>query len=127
MGSRGAFADVNAGDFTFVDGGQTFNSIGKVDGVKVLVRTDGYSVKAPEYSHTAKRTYAVIQDGKLKHLTFYDENHNQYVSIDLLHEHGSKRLKPHKHLYLDHTDDGIPISDSELKLINKIKRRFNLQ
>ncbi len=127
MGSRGAFVDVNAGDFTFVDSGQTFNSIGEVDGVKVLVRTAGYSVKAPEYSHTANRTYAVIQDGKLKHLTFYDENHNQYASIDLLHEHGSKRLKPHKHLYLDHTDDGIPINDSELKLINKIKRRFNLQ
>ncbi|MBQ1947660.1 MAG: hypothetical protein II359_03525 [Clostridia bacterium] len=126
MGSRGAFEDVNTGNFTFIDGGQTFNSIGEVDGVKVLVRTSG-SVKAPEYSHTENRTYAIVQDGQLKHLTFYDEKHKQSVSIDLLHEHGSKRLKPHKHYNLDHTDDGIPVSENELKLINKIRRRFNLK
>lgn len=32
MGSRGAFADVNAGNFTFVDGGQTYHSLGEIDG-----------------------------------------------------------------------------------------------
>lgn len=69
MGSRGAFADVNTGNFTFVDGGQTYHSLGEVDGVKVIVRDKG-SVKAPEFSHTANRIYAVVQDGKLKHLTF---------------------------------------------------------
>lgn len=125
MGSRGAFENVNTGNFTFVDGGQTFNSIGEVDGVKVLVRADGYSVKAPEYSHTENRIYAIVQGDRLKHLTFYDDDHKQTVSIDLSHEH--RGVKPHKHYNLDHTDDGIPINESELKLINKVKRRFNLK
>jgi hypothetical protein len=65
-----------------------------------------------------------VQNGKLKHLTFYDEKHNQSVSIDLMHSHHG--LIPHKHLGLDHTDKGIPLSDEELKLVNKIKRRFGL-
>lgn len=125
MGGRGAFINVNKQDFTFVEGGQTYHSIGEVDGVKVLVREKGNSVKAPDYSHTANRTYAIIQNGKLKHLTWYDENHNQSVSIDFGHAHNG--VIPHKHYNLDHTDKGIPIDDKELALANKIKRRFNLR
>lgn len=124
MGSRGAFVDVSHGNFNFVEGGQTYQSIGEVDGVKVLVKTSG-SVKAPEYSHTANRVYAVIQNGALKHLAFYDENHHQSVSIDLMHSHHG--LRPHKHLYLNHNDKGIPITKKEQALINKIKRRYNLK
>ena len=118
MGSRGAFENINTRNFTFVDRGQTYFSIGEIDGVKVLVRPSG-SVKAPEYSHTENRIYAIVQNGGLKHLTFYDENHKQSVSIDLMHEHGSKRLKPHKHFNLDHSDDGIPINETEKQLIKK--------
>lgn len=66
MGSRGAFVDVNMNDFTFKAGGQLYQSIGLSGDVKVLVQTKG-AVKAPEYSHTANRVYAIIQDGKLKH------------------------------------------------------------
>ena len=124
MGSRGAFENVETGNFNFVEGGQTFRSIGEYDGVKVLVRDSG-SVKAPEYSHTANRIYAIVQEGALKHLTFYDENHNQSVSIDLLHSHHG--LMPHKHYKLDHTDNGIPLSDSEMVMIKTLKRRFNLR
>lgn len=39
MGSRGAFEDVSVGNFNFVDGGQTYKSVGEVDGIKVLIRT----------------------------------------------------------------------------------------
>ena len=124
MGSRGAFEDVAKGDFTFVEGGQTYKSVGEVDGIKVLVRTSG-SVKAPEFSHTRNRVYAIIQNGALKHLAFYDENHRQSVSIDLMHEHYG--IKPHKHLYLNHTDTGIPISSEEQAMIDKIRRRYNLR
>lgn len=124
MGSRGAFEDVSVGDFNFVDGGQTYKSVGEVDGIKVLMRTIG-SVKAPEYSHTANRVYAVIQNGALKHLTFYDENHKQSVSIDLLHDHHG--VIPHKHIYLDHTDKGIPITKEEQALVDKVRRRYNLR
>lgn len=77
---------LNAGDFSFVDGGKTFRSIGDFDNVKILVKESG-SVKAPEFSHTAGRIYAIVQDGKLKHLAYYDENHKQAVSIDLQHAH----------------------------------------
>ncbi len=124
MGSRGAFEDVSVGNFNFVDGGQTYKSVGEVDGIKVLMRTSG-SVKAPEYSHTVNRVYAIIQNGALKHLAFYDENHKQSVSIDLLHEHHG--VMPHKHLYLDHTDKGIPITKEEQALIDKVRRRYNLR
>lgn len=124
MGSRGSFVNVNANDFTFVDGGQTYHSIGEVDGVKILVRDKG-SVKAPELSHSKDTAYAVIQDGSLKHLAWYDENHNQNICIDFLHTH--KGLKPHKHLNLDHSDQGIRPTDKELEFANKIRRRFKLK
>lgn len=124
MGGRGAFVDVSSGDFNFVEGGQTYQAIGEVDGVEVLIRTSG-SVKAPDYSHTANRIYATVQNGTLKHLSFYDKNHNQVVSIDLQHSHHG--IQPHKHLNLDHTDNGIPISKEEQALVDKIRRRYNLK
>lgn len=124
MGSRGAFVNVDMGDFHFNDGGQSYHSIGEVEGVKVLVRDKG-SVKAPEFSHTENRVYAIIQDGKLKHLTWYDENHIQSVSVDFQHPH--RGVQPHKHFYLDHSGPGIPITKDELALANKIRRRFNVK
>ena len=124
MGSRGAFMNVNEGDFRFKLNGQSYHSIGEVDGVKVLVRDTG-SVKAPDYSHTADRIYAVIQNGALKHLSWYDENHNQSVSVDFLHEH--KGVQPHKHYYMNHSGPGIPITKEEMNLANKIRRRFNVR
>ena len=124
MGSRGAFENVEQGNFNFIEGGQTYRSIGEVDGAKVLVKTSG-SVKAPEYSHTANRIYAIVQNGSLKHLSYYDENHKQAVSIDLMHPHHG--IQPHKHIYLDHSDKGIPITQEEQALVDKIRRRYNLK
>jgi hypothetical protein len=123
MGSRGAFENVDIGNFKFVEGGKNYYSVGEIDGIKVLIQNSG-GVKAPEYSHTANRIYAIAQAGKLKHLTFYDETHKQTVSIDLLHKHHG--LIPHKHLNLDHSDEGIPISFDDEKMIKKVKRRFGL-
>ena len=123
MGSRGAFQDVDTGKFNFVENGQNYHTVGDVDGVQVILQNSG-AVKAPEYSHSAERAYAIVQNGKLKHLSFYDETHRQIISIDLLHQHHG--LMPHKHLNLDHRDKGIPITADEEKLIKKIKRRFGL-
>lgn len=58
-------------------------------------------------------------------MKFYDKDHNQAVSIDLMHEHCG--LKSHKHLYLNHKDKGIPVTDKELDMIRKVKRRFGLK
>lgn len=74
MGSRSSFKDVKAKNFSFVEGGKTYRSIGGFDNVKILVKESG-SVKAPEFSHTANRIYAIVQNGALKHLAYCDENH----------------------------------------------------
>ena len=126
MGSRGAFVDVNTGNFSFVQGGHHYFSIGTLStnpNVKVLVQPKG-SVKAPEFSHTEGRVYAIVQDGRLKHVTYYDEKHNQAVSIDLTIPHDNKL--PHKHLYLDHTT-AYDVSDDEQELINKIRKEYKLK
>lgn len=81
---------------------------------------DNGSVKAPEYSHTKNRVYAIVQQGMLKHVAFYDENHNQMKIIDLLHAHGSQKLQPHIHYHIDHSDDGR-------MLIEKIKKEYKLK
>ena len=124
MGSRISFKNIHAGNFTFVDGGKTFRSIGGFDNVKILVRDSG-SVKAPEFSHTANRIYAIVQGGELKHRAYYDENHKQAVVIDLRHKH--RGVQPHKHIYLNHSDNGIAISEKERALVNEIKERLGLQ
>ena len=129
MGSRGAFVDVSSGNFSFVEGGQKYFSLGTLStnsNIKVLVQKSG-AVKAPEFSHTADRVYAVVQNGMLKHVSFYDENHNQVKSIDLLHGHGKDRVKPHIHYNLNHTDGGIAISNSDRVLIDRIKKEFHLK
>lgn len=126
MGARGAFVDVNMDDFTFVEGGQQYQSIGMSGEVKVLIQTKG-GVKAPEFSHTPNRVYAVVQDGKLKHIAYYDDKHKQAASIDLLHEH--KGVKPHRHEYMSHNknDPGIPPTPAEMALIRRIKKEYGLQ
>lgn len=88
-----------------------------------MVQAKG-SVKAPEFSHTEGRVYAIVQEGRLKHVTYYDEKHNQAVSIDLTIPHDSKL--PHKHLYLDHTT-AYDISDDEQELIDKIRKEYKLK
>ena len=129
MGSRGAFADVNSSSFFFKEGGQHYKSIGVLSSnpnVKVIVQ-DSSNVKAPEFSHTPGRIYAVVKDGTLKHVAYYDENHNQAVSIDLAHAH--KGVQPHRHVYMSHdkNDPGVPPTEAEKKLIKKIKKEFHLK
>lgn len=129
MGSRGSFENVDLKNFDFVEGGQHYKSIGTLSSnsnVKVIIQ-DSNNVKAPEYSHTAGRVYAVVKDGQLKHVAFYDENHNQAVSIDLAHPH--QGVQPHRHVHLSHSksDPGVPPTASEMELIQKIKKEFHLK
>lgn len=129
MGSRGAFVDVNTGNFSFKEGGQHYKSIGVLSNnpnVKVIIQ-DSSNVKAPEFSHTAGRIYAIVKEGMLKHVAYYDENHKQAVSIDLAHPH--KGVQPHRHVYLSHDKNspGVPPTDAEAKLIKQIKKEFKLK
>ena len=128
MGSRGAFVNVSLRDFTFNTGvganQQTYKTVGVIDGVHVIVQDKGLSVKAPDYSHTANRTYAVIQDGKLKHLSFYDENHVLIKVIDFGHVHDNK--KPHVHYNSLHAGKSDNPTAQDWKLIKKIARRYSI-
>lgn len=128
MGSRGAFVDVNSGDFSFVENGQRYYSIGYLSSnpnVKVLVQNSG-SVRAPEFSHSSNRIYAIVQDGALKHLTYYDK-HNQHISIDFMHDH--KGVRPHVHIDLNHDKKAPAVSpsDEQKELIKRIKKEFYLK
>lgn len=127
MGSRGSF--INFESFDFVECGQHYHKIGELSTNPnvIIVYQDSNSVKAPEFSHTAGRVYAVVKDGVLKHLAYYDEKHQQAVSIDFCHSH--KEVQPHRHIYMSHNknDPGIPPTLEELKLANKIKKEFNLK
>ena len=129
MCSRGAFVSVDKTDFSFIDGGQHYCSIGHLSSdsnVKILIQ-DSNNVKAPEFSHTSERVYAIGKDGKLKHLAYYDENHKQSVSVDLAHPHNG--VQPHRHVYLGHNknDPGIPPTKEEEALIEKIRKEFHLK
>ncbi|MCQ2524349.1 MAG: hypothetical protein MJ123_08415 [Lachnospiraceae bacterium] len=129
MGSRGAFENIDIGKFSFIEGGQHYKSIGSLSSntnVKVILQ-DTKNVKAPEYSHTEGRIYAVVKEGKLKHLAYYDESHNQAVSIDFAHPH--KGIQPHRHEYMDHNKNapGVAPTPEEEALIKKIKKEFHLK
>lgn len=128
MGSRGAFVDVDMNNFMFVENGQLYYSIGSLNSnsnVKVLIQKDG-SVKAPEFSHTANRIYAIVQNGALKHLAYYD-SHNQHICIDFLHAH--KGVMPHVHINLEHSKNapGLSPTKEQLELAKKIKKEFHLK
>ena len=123
MGSRSSFVSVNTGNFTFREGRRTYRKVGMVGEIKVLIQTSG-AVKAPEYSHTPNRIYAIVQNGKVKHLAYYDKDRRQAVCIDFEHYHNGKR--PHKHLYLNHTDDTPELNSKDWKNINKLKRRYKV-
>ena len=57
------------GNFHFKEGGQNYHSVGEVDEIQVIIQDSG-SVKAPEYSHTASRSYAIVQMVNLSILHF---------------------------------------------------------
>lgn len=128
MGSRGAFVNVGLRDFTFNTGlrsnQQTYKTVGVIDGVHIIVQDKGLSVKAPEFSHTANRKYAVIQEGKLKHLSFYDENHVLIKVIDFGHVHDNK--KPHVQYNSLHIGKSDSPTAQDWKLIKKIARKYSI-
>lgn len=125
MGGRGSFMDVNTKNFMFKEGGQTFVTRQIIDGVKIIEKIDGRAVAAPQFSHTADSIYAIIQNGELKHIAFYDENHNQVRSIDLLHKH--QKMIPHVHINLNHDGPAYPLTQKEIDLINRIRKEGNLK
>lgn len=129
MGSRGAFVNVNNNNFSFTAGGQHYKTIGELSSnhnVKIIMQNYS-SVRAPQYSHTANRIYAIVQNGMLKHVAYYDKNHMQSILVDLGHKH--KGVKPHRHFYMNHDKNlpGVPATMDDLILIDKIRKEFHLK
>jgi hypothetical protein len=129
MGGRGSFVNVSSGDFNFVMGGQQYVSLGMVGDVKIIekIGNPDLPISAPYYSHSPNRIYATVKKGELKYLSFYDENHNQIKSIDFDHAHNG--VKPHVHFGMNHSKNspGIPPSESDWAIINKIKKEMKLK
>ena len=122
MGSRGAFVNVNAGNYNFTENGQKYTTVGQIGNIQILSMGETKNVKAPEYSHSPNRVYVTMKDGKIKHISFYDNEHKQIKVIDFEHSHYG--IRPHIHFNLDHSDNGIPLTQSDIDLIKKIKRRL---
>ena len=63
----------------------------------------------------------------LTRVSYYDEKHQQDVSIDFCHDHDG--VQPHRHVHMSHNknDPGVPPTAEEIKLANKIKKEFNLK
>lgn len=124
MGGRGAFKNVNIGDFTFIDGGQVYHTVGFDEGIKYLVQEEGRGgQKVPDYSHAENTIYVLLSKGKVKSIGVY-ENHNKVKSYDLLHTHYeptlNKKLGWHYHTDLEHKAPAHELSQSEIEFVQKI-------
>lgn len=124
MGGRGAFINVNLGDFTFVEGGQIYHAVGFEDGIKYLIQENGHTgQKVPDYSHSSDRIYVLLSKGQVKSIGIY-ENHIKVKSIDLTHTHYEptlgKRLDWHYHTDLEHKAPVHELSKADIDLVNKI-------
>lgn len=124
MGGRGVFKNINTGDFSFVEGGQIYHTVGFDDGIKYLIQEEGHTgQKVPDYSHTADRIYVLLSKGKVKSIGIY-ENHVKVKSIDLLHTHYEptlgKTLEWHWHPDLEHKLPARELSNDDTKLVKKI-------
>lgn len=125
MGSRGSFKNYEMGDFRFKENGRQYDTVSMIDNVKVLVKRGNTSVGAPFLAHSGgEQIYAVLQKGALKHIAFYSD-HNQVKIIDMEHKHYG--LKPHVHLNGNHSDNGIPITKEDMKLIKKLKTKLHIK
>ena len=101
------------------------------DTVKATRESVNTSVRATDRSYTGSAAQNLKNNGDKPHneltmkgITYYDEKHNQAISIDLTIPHDNKL--PHKHLYLDHTT-AYDVSDDEQELINKIRKEYKLK
>ena len=124
MGGGGSFVNVDIGNFAFKEGGQTYFTIGSIGEEIKIIERRGMSVKAPEMSHIANRIYAVVQKGELKHIAFYDENHNQVKCIDFGHVHGWNHVKPHVHFNNQHIkkEPGTIPTMEDMVLFEKVQK-----
>lgn len=129
MGGRGAFINVDMNEFTFIENGQIYHTIGFEDNVKYIIQDDHKGgKKIPDYSHSDNGIYVLIAKGKIKQIGIY-EDHRKIKSIDLLHTHKNKItgeiLNWHYHDDLNHIEEPHKLSEDDIKLVYKIFKKGN--
>lgn len=93
MGGRGTFAAGNFVDFTY-------ETVGYVNGVKVLKGKDGTGKHGlPESAHSSFAYIKLKPDGTFHEMRFYDKNHLLYLEIGY---HPEKSLTGNTHTNVLH-------------------------
>ena len=126
MGGRGAFSE--RGVLQWHD----YKSIGTIDGVKVLSRTDGKEIhKLPEISKTPNTSYMRLRkDGSFRELRVYGDDREVKFELALHHEkrkgmwlhvHDSKSLKGNER------DKGRELTSEELKKYSRLLRKTGMK
>ncbi len=119
MGGRGTFATGNPVPYTY-------ETVGYIDGVKVLEKIDKNDSHAlPEEAHSSSAYILKYGDGQFKQMRFYNDDHNAKFDIDYHREpklSGGKAVY-HIHEYRNGVRDkvGRLLTKSEF---NKYKKYF---
>lgn len=80
MGGRGTFASGNTVPYTY-------ETVGKVDGVKVLQKIDKKaSIGLPEEAHSSSAYILNYSNGNFKQLRFYNDDHTAKFDLDYHYE-----------------------------------------
>lgn len=80
MGGRGAYTQGKAN-------GYTYETVGKIDGVKVLQKIDKKaSLGLPEESHSSSAYILKYLNGNFKQMRFYNSDHTAKFDIDYHYE-----------------------------------------
>ena len=126
MGGRGTFASGNPVPYTY-------ETIGKIDGVKVLQKIDkNASAGLPEEAHSSSAYVLKYANGTFKQMRFYNDDHTAKFDIDYHFEPKlGSRKEPvyHIHEYKNGVRDktGRLLTKSEHEKYKKYFRGGNLQ
>lgn len=116
MGGRGTFASGIVVPYTF-------NTVGFIDGMKILEGIDG-AHGLPAEAHSSRAYVQRLANGNVKTIRFYDKNHRPRFEVAY---HPEKKLDPTgKNVLHYHTIHGDIAKRSEAKpLTEAMRRRFS--
>ena len=97
MGGKGTYAIGN-------NVGYTYQTVGKIGGVKVLKGLDGIH-GLPEEAHSSSSYISLYKDGSVKQIRVYNKDHSARVDIEYSIHRGEKKL--HAHDYVGGERQGI--------------------
>ncbi|MDR2835096.1 MAG: hypothetical protein LBV69_02690 [Bacteroidales bacterium] len=116
MGGRG----------TYLIKERKYNTLFTIDNIKVIESNEPGNVSAPYNSITPERIYATtkIINGirELKTITYYDNDRQIVIRIDLTASHAG--LKEHAHYFKNGVKTFAALNDEQKKLVSKIRKEI---